>query len=335
MSERISPATKHKYGIEMVCRVWKFPRSSFYQAKKEQGVVKSKRGKRSKISDNQLLTAIKEDIKKSYFQGEGHRKIHARLRRSNDLQIGRNRVLRVMREHKLLSPYRNIRVKENQHDGRITTDQPNIMWATDATKILTVEDGWVWFFGVLEHWNAECLGWHLSKKGDRFAAIEALNQAIECVFGDASQDVARGVLLRIDHGPQFISEGFVNQARYWGIGISKGFVREPETNGVIERFHRTFKEQIVNGKQYRSIEDFRSSVLDFTRKYNEHWLIEKLNFHSPKEARRLYQDGKNVLKQRTNLSRFPEQGKEHGYCVLAGDETFEQRVDENSPCPIA
>jgi len=43
------------------------------------------------------------------------------------------------------------------------------------------------FFCVIEHWNAECLGWHVTKKGDRFAAIEALTQAVENVFEKASQ----------------------------------------------------------------------------------------------------------------------------------------------------
>ena len=82
------------------------------------------------------------------------------------------------------------------------------MWATDAAKILTVDDGWVWFFGIIEHWNSECLGWHLVKKGDRFAAIEALGQAVQISYGTRSADAARGVKLRMDHGPQFKSDAF-------------------------------------------------------------------------------------------------------------------------------
>ena len=85
-----------------------------------------------------------------------------------------------------------------------------------------------------------------------------------------------------------MSEGFINQTRYWGISISKGFVKEPETNGVIERFHRTFKEQIVHGRHYHGLEDFRKAVAEFIKSYNEHWLLEKLDYHSPLEARELY-----------------------------------------------
>ena len=326
MSEKTSPKTNLKYGVEMVCKMWKFPRSSFYHSKKKGQKEKTNRGKRPVISEGELLEAIVKDITSSPFQGEGHRKIHARLRRLKGLNVGRNRVLQVMRKNYLLSPYRSEQGQENAHDGRITTDDPNVMWGTDAAKVFTLEDGWVWFFGVIEHWNAECLGWHVTKKGDRFAAIEALTQAIENIFERSYQGVARGLKLRIDHGSQFLSEGFINQANYWGIGISKGFVREPETNGVIERFHRTFKEQIVHGRQYHSVEDFRKEVSAFISKYNRDWLLEKLDYHSPSEARQLYMEGTNVLKRpkKIILSALAERRKEHGYFVLAGKEGFEK-----------
>lgn len=222
-----------------------------------------------------------------------------------------------MKKNSLLSPYRSEQGKGNPHDGRITTDIPNVMWGTDAAKVFTLEDGWVWFFSVIEHWNSECLGWHVTKKGDRFAAIEALTQAVENVFEKTSQGIARGLKLRLDHGSQFLSEGLINQARYWGIGISKGFVREPETNGIIERFHRTFKEQIVHGRQYHSVEDFRKEVSAFI-KYKGDWLLEKLDYCSPSEARRFYIEGRNVLKPSNKVisTELAEGRKEHGYSVL-------------------
>lgn len=319
MSEKISPTTGIKYGIELVCDAWKFPRSSFYHKAKEK-VAKRKRGKPPTVSDEDIRRAIEKDIEQSPFKGEGHRKIHARI--SKKMVAGRNRVLKIMKEHSLLSPHRYRQKKEKLHDGRITTDHPGVMWATDASKIFTLEDGWVWFFGVIEHWNAECLGWHLTKKGDRFAAIEAMTQALERIFGNAQGGVARGLSLRVDHGTQFLSEGFVNQVRYWGIALSKGFVKEPETNGVVERFHRTFKEQVVHGRHYHGLADLKHAVNAFIESYNEFWQLEKLNYHSPNEARRLYVGGRNVLKPpKKILSELAEQGREHGYFVLATSNT--------------
>jgi putative transposase len=306
MSEKISPGTLIKYGVQMVCNTWGFPRSSFYHSK--QPKKRQMQGKKPIISDNELLVAIKATIESSPFSGEGHRKVHAKLQRKVQMPCGRNRVLKLMRNNRLLSPYRVMQGESKAHDGRITTDKPNEMWGTDAAKIFTLEDGWVWFFGVLEHWNAECLGWHLTKQGNRFAAIEAMTQAIGRVFGGAASMVAQGTKLRVDHGSQFLSEGFINQTRYWGISISKGFVREPETNGVIERFHRTFKEQVVHGRHYHSLEDLRRAVGDFIQRYNEQWLLEKLDYHSPLEARELYANGENVLKTKggDGMRRRPE-----------------------------
>lgn len=317
MSEKTSPTTSHKYGVEMICAVWKFPRSSFYHTQKRTSSRKSSRGKKPEISDDRLLEAIKEDIEKSCFQGEGHRKIHARLRRFKKFNVGRNRVLSIMKKNKLLSPHRSQKIKEHLHDGRITTDHPNEMWGTDAAKIFTLEDGWVWFFGVIEHWNAECLGWHVTKTGNRFAAIEALTQALERVYGNTGPGVARGLKLRIDHGSQFISDGFMNQSRYWGIGISKGFVREPETNGVIERFHRTFKEQIVHGRAYHNLEDFRRAVECFISTYNENWLLEKLDYLSPLEARKALKSKTTDRTCEEILPALAERKEEHGYFILA------------------
>lgn len=289
MSETSSPVTNLKYGIEMVCRVWGYARSTFYHARKPRAAPPRKRGPAPMISDGQILGAIKHDIETSHFRGEGHRKIHARIRRRQGLCVGRNRVLKLMKANKLLSPYRVQVGSPKRHDGRITTDVPNDMWATDATKIFTLEDGYVWFFGVIEHWNAECLGWHLSRKGDRFAAIEAMTNTLERTLGKAAPDIARGVRLRVDHGSQFLSEGFIRYAHSRGLSISKAFVREPETNGVVERFHRTFKEQIIHGQVYHSIVDLKLAVDAFIATYNAHWLLEKLDYRSPIEARKDYE----------------------------------------------
>ena len=109
----------------------------------------------------------------------------------------------------------------------------------DGAVIPTVNDGNVTLFIVAEHWNAEGLGWHVAKHGNRYAGAEALALAVGQVFGSVRADAAREVLLRHDHGSPFMSEHFQNQLRFFGMAPSFAFVREPETNGVAERFIRT------------------------------------------------------------------------------------------------
>ena len=159
------------------------------------------------------------------------------------------------------------------------------MWGTDGTKIFTLEDGWVWSFVAMEHWNGECVGWHVTKTGDRFAALEPISQGLTEQYGCVAKDVARGLKLRMDHGPQYTSEHFVNQVRYWGITTSFAFVSKPETNGVAERFMRTLKEQAIHGRIFRTVQDVREAVADFIELYNQQWLLEKNRGRSPREMR--------------------------------------------------
>ena len=284
MSQTISPSTGKLYGLKRVCELWAIARSSFYSKKKKST---DKRGPKPQIQEDKLLGMIQDDIKRSPFKGEGHRKIHARLKRKG-AKVGRNRVLNVMGGNQLLSPNRRPYRAPNPHDGKIITDAPNIMWGSDGTKVATVEDGWVWVFSVAEHWNTECLGWHVCKVGDRFAALEPISQAVKKVYGCLSRGIAKGLKLRIDNGSQYTSDYFLQQIDYFGIEDSFGLVRQPETNGVAERFHRTLKEQAIEGRIFKNTKDVREAVRQFVKIYNEQWLVAKLQYQSPEEARLNY-----------------------------------------------
>jgi putative transposase len=152
------------------------------------------------------------------------------------IRVARKRVLRLMRENGLLSPHRHLPRQGEAHDGHITTDAPNLMCGTDATQIPTVLDGKVWLFAVVDHWNAEAMGWHVAKIGNRYAAAQAVGMAIKTAFNAVAAGIARGLALRHDHGSAFMADHFQNQIKFWGMAPSFAFVGEPETNGVAERF---------------------------------------------------------------------------------------------------
>ena len=69
---------------------------------------------------------------------------------------------------------------------------------------------------------------------------------------------------------------------------SFAFLEQPQTNGVVERFFRTLKEQVIYGRVFKSLEEVRQMVLDFVEPYNHQWLIEKNRYMSPVDARRTY-----------------------------------------------
>lgn len=297
MSASISPGTGNCYSVELVCHIGGFPRSTYYAHRITPGdppptsspeARPSKRGPRTPISDEDLLCRIRDDLKNSRWVGEGHRKVRARLRRKG-LRLGLNRVLRIMRENNLLSPHRCRCPNSNTHDGTIITDRPNELWATDGTQTLTIEDGNVWIFAAVEHWNAECVGWHVTKNGNRFAALQPIAMAIQKQFGGPRPGVARGLSLRMDHGCQYTSDAFQQQIKTWGLSASFGLVGQPETNGVAERFFRTLKEQVIYGQVFQNLDELRQSIATFVAAYNCDWILEKNDYRSPTEMREAHQ----------------------------------------------
>ncbi len=70
------------------------------------------------------------------------------------------------------------------------------MWAIDVTQVTTVQDGKVWLFGVVEHWNAEMLRWHVARRGTRYEVIQALGMAVRQRFGGLSEFPCRAALIR-------------------------------------------------------------------------------------------------------------------------------------------
>ena len=130
MSAATSPGTGLAYGLRRVCAAWGMARSSFYAMTSGQHAEQppaKRRGPKPAISDQALLVAIEADLEASPWEGEGYRKVWARLRVCRDIRVARKRVLRLMRENNLLSPHRCRRRGGNPHDGEIITHAPNLV----------------------------------------------------------------------------------------------------------------------------------------------------------------------------------------------------------------
>jgi putative transposase len=292
MSREMSPATGRPYGVKRVCTVWEAPRSTVYLRRKHAAdpalsrKAGRKRGPKTKLSDDDLLAMIRAYLEASPFAGEGHRKVYAHLKIVKGVRTSRTRVLRLMRENALLSPYRH-GASVSEHNGTITTSAPNLLWGTDGFRVQTVDDKWVWGFIAVDHFNSECVGFRVCKEGTRFNALEPVRMALERIFGATGPDAALGLALRMDHGCQYTSDHFLNQIAYWGIAQSFSFVAQPQGNGVAERFIKTLKQQAIYGRILRNAEEVHHAVAAFVHEYNHHWRIERLHFLTPAEARSL------------------------------------------------
>ena len=57
-------------------------------------------------------------------------------------------------------------------------------------------------------------------------------------------------------------------------------------NGCIERFFRTLKEQLLWVRDFRDIAELREALAEFRKRYNDHWILERLQYRTPSQARR-------------------------------------------------
>ena len=275
MSAATSPGTGLAYGLRRVCAAWGMARSSFYAMTSGQHAEQppaKRRGPKPAISDQALLVAIEADLEASPWEGEGYRKVWARLRVCRDIRVARKRVLRLMRENNLLSPHRCRRRGGNPHDGEIITHAPNLMWGTDGVRVFTVDDGWGWIFTAVEHWNAECVGWHVCKRGDRFAALQPISMGLAGLYGSTAAGAARGLALRMDHGSQYLSDHFTNQIKF---ASSRPTPSSPSPRPTASPSGSIAREQF-HGRIYRNIAELRE-----LRRYNAQWIVEKNGYLSP------------------------------------------------------
>jgi putative transposase len=290
MSHTISPSSNQPYGVARVTSVWNLARSSFYAARHREQHPQEPQKRGPKVrSDEELVAEIRELLAAPVFTGEGYRKIWARLRHKG-IRTCKDRVLRLLRQHQLLSPARQPEPSPtNPHEGTIVTAAPDQMWGTDATATFTDAEGAVTVFAAVDHCTAECVGIHAVKKATRFEALEPVRQGVRECFGAFTAGVADGLKLRHDHGSVYMSDDFQTEVQFLGIESSPAFVRQPEGNGCIERFFRTLKEQLLWVRRFRDLEELRAALIEFHHRYNQHWILQRLNYRTPAQARRDFQ----------------------------------------------
>jgi len=287
MSQACSISAAGVYGLQRVCRVWNVSRSMVYEQRRKRTnpPVVSRRGPQGPCSDEQLVEHIRTVILQSPFHGEGYRKIWAKLRFAG-IRTSRERTRRLMREHGLQAPQRvGHRHGPKAHDGTILTTSPDEIWGTDMTTTVTAREGKVAVFVAVDHCTTECIGIHASKSQSRFEALEPLRQGVREKFGAFAQTIAEGLKIRHDHGSQYVADDFQAELKFLGMVASPSFVREPQGNGCAERFIRTLKENLLWVRTFETVEELRLSLLEFKKNYNEQWIIQRLGYKTPTQAR--------------------------------------------------
>jgi putative transposase len=270
--------------VSLVCRVLGAPRSTIYA--RRSGGQPGRPGPVPLIDDEELVRLIRQVLKDSPFAGEGYRKVRARLRREHGVQVSGKGVLRLLRREGCWPHSES--VGGAGRDPMTARSSLTGRTCAGARCDHGLDPGRRLGLGVCrrDHYTAEAWA-HVAKIGDRFAALQPVYDAVIDRFGRLDADVARGIALRHDWGPQYRSTHFLGSIGWLGITDDAAFLGEPETNGCAERWIRTLKEQCLWAELHDGIDELRQAVAGFVQSSNTQWLIGRLGHRTPKEA---YQD---------------------------------------------
>jgi len=129
-------------------------------------------------------------------QTDGYRMVCAFVRQRLGVAVNRKRVLRVMRERKLIQRRRPL--ERRKRPGFFRVDRPGQLWQLDMTSIWVAEHGWTYLMAIIDCCTREIVAWQLEL---RCRAIEA-EQLIERAA--AAYAIAEGELtLGSDNGSAF------------------------------------------------------------------------------------------------------------------------------------
>ena len=205
----------------------------------------------------------------------GYKRIAVMCRRASTGVTDRQ-CYRVMQQHDLLCKPkpRAAAIYQTAKLWQLLPQRPNDLWQTDVTYIHIPGFGWWYAITVIDYFSRYLLACYLTDSYSAAAATRALAQA----QGHAEE--RHGPLLDqpflvTDNGPSFVAHRYrrfvAGQFRHVRIAY-----RTPTQLGLLERFHRTLKEEEVYWQLYHSPTHARECLAVFQARYNHlrpHWAL--------------------------------------------------------------
>jgi transposase InsO family protein/transposase-like protein len=156
----------------------------------------------------------------------------------------------------------------------------NEMWQIDFSQLKVQQWGWYYLCTVLDDYSRYILSWQLSKTMNSKDARKTLSRA--CQVAGISEETPAEERPRVlsDNGSPFISaemQGFLNQRK---IKHVRGAPYHPQTQGKIERYHRSMK-NVIKLDNYYFPWDLRRALQGFADYYNHHRYHESLDNMTP------------------------------------------------------
>ena len=162
------------------------------------------------------------------------------------------------------------------------TKRVNEMWQTDFTQFKVVSWGWYYLCTVLDDFSRYILAWRLAATMGATDVQETLQMALD-LTGIEHIRVKHRPRLLSDNGPAFIAEALANYLKPFDIPQVHGRAHHPQTQGKIERYHRSMK-SIVKLNTFYFPWELEQAIADFVAYYNHERYHESLGNVTPADV---------------------------------------------------
>ena len=177
------------------------------------------------------------------------------------------------------------------------TTRVNEMWQTDFTYFKIIGWGWYYLSTILDDYSRFIIAWRLCTTMSASDVSDTLNDALD--FTGLNQvTVQHKPRLLSDNGPCYISGELADYLQENGMAHTRGRPYHPQTQGKIERWHRSMKKQILLNNYYLPGE-LQEQLQQFVNYYNHERYHESLNNLTPADV--FYGRGQTILDQREKI----------------------------------
>ena len=179
------------------------------------------------------------------------------------------------------------------------TKRVNELWQTDFTQFKVVGWGWYYLSTVLDDYSRYIIAWKLATGMAATDVQDTLNLALAAT-GVTQVQVRHRPRLLSDNGPAYVSEQLAAFLKQYDITHIHGKPFHPQTQGKIERYHRSLKSLLCLENFYFPWQ-LEQAIAAFIDHYNNHRYHEALDNVTP--ADRYFGRSRHILDQRATLKR--------------------------------
>ena len=207
--------------------------------------------------------------------------------------ISESSVYRILKERGLItSPAWIVMAAANEFKDK--TIRVHQQWQTDFTYFKIIGWGWYFLATIMDDYSRYIISWELCKNMESADAMRVVGNALQKT---GLQEDNRPRLLS-DNGSCYVSNEFKKFMEEEQMGHVRGAPYHPQTQGKIERYHRSMK-NVVKLENYFYPDDLRAKLESFVDYYNNERYHESLKNVTPADV--YFGRHKEILNQRMNV----------------------------------